>query len=184
MAAGTVLSANAVAVAANLDRSWAYRAIEAGVLAEPCFPADVIVLKVYRVLSQFVWPDKPRQRSVKHELDTWQLTALNATRDAVTDESTTAETTLYVLQGAVYVAHTRQDRARLESLSQDGSDSSALDAQTVLRLPIGRWIDGLEAVVARTPKSAPRRVPVRTSRRTSPTTRRRGPSPATNDVDN
>ncbi|WP_070016004.1 hypothetical protein [Streptomyces nanshensis] len=175
MPPGTVLSANAVAVAADVERSWAYRAIKAGVLSEPCFPADVIVLKVYRVLSQFVWPDKPRQRSVKHDLDTWQLTALNATRNAVTDDRTTPETTLYVLQSATYVEHTRTDRAQLESSAPDGAQASPLDAQTVLRLPIGRWIDGLEAVVARTPRSAPRRVAVKPQGRKTP--RRRDDSP-------
>ncbi|MGW1496839.1 hypothetical protein [Streptomyces sp. NPDC002402] len=157
MPPGKVLSANAVAVAAEVDRSWAYRAIKAGVLSEPCFPADVIVLKVYRVVSQFVWPDKMRQRSVRHELDTWQLTALNATRNAVTDAHTTPETTLYVLQGATYVVNDRQERAALESASLRGDEASPLDAQTALRFPIGRWIDELEAVIARTPKSAPRR---------------------------
>jgi hypothetical protein len=165
MPSGTVLSANAVAVAANVDRSWAYRAIEAGVLSEPCFPADVVVLKVYRVLSQFVWPDRPKPRSAKHEIDVWQRTALNATRNAVTDQESTPETTLYVLQGSTKVVHTRQERAALESASLDGDEPSPLDAQTVLRLPIGRWIHELESVLARTPRSAPRRAPV--GRRTS-----------------
>uniref|UniRef100_UPI002F911E86 hypothetical protein n=1 Tax=Streptomyces cellulosae TaxID=1968 RepID=UPI002F911E86 len=160
MPPGTVLSANAVAVAANVDRSWAYRAIAAGVLSEPCFPADVVVLKVYRVLSQFVWPDKPKPRSAKHEVDVWQRTALNATRNAVTDPETTPETTLYVLQGSTKVVHNRQDRAALESVSSEGDEPSPLDAQTVLRLPIGRWIHELESVLARTPRSAPRRAPV------------------------
>ena len=160
MPPGTVLSANAVAVAANLDRSWAYRAIEAGVLSEPCFPADVVVLKVYRVLSQFVWPDRPKPRSAKHELDVWQRTALNATRNAVTDSETTPETTLYVLQGSTKVVHTRKDRAELESSDPTGDEPSFFDAQTVLRLPIGRWIHELESVLARTPRSAPRRAPV------------------------
>ncbi len=171
MPPGKVLSANAVAVAADVDRSWAYRAIKAGVLSEPCFPADVVVLKVYRLLSQFVWPDKPRARSVKHALDTWQLTALNATRNAVTDDETTPETTLYVLQGATYVVHSRTERAALESASADGGAPSPLDAQTVLRLPIGRWIDELEAVVARTPKSQPRRTPNRNKTATATTVR-------------
>lgn len=160
MPPGKVLSANAVAVAAKVDRSWAYRAIEAGVLSEPCFPADVVVLKVYRVLSQLVWPDRPKPRSAKHEIDVWQRTALNATRNAVTDPDTTPETTLYVMQGSTKLVHTRQDRAALESVSPEGDESSPLDAQAVFRLPIGRWIHDLESVLARTPRSAPRRAPV------------------------
>lgn len=170
MPPGTVLSANAVAVAAKVDRSWAYRAIKAGVLSEPCFPADVVVLKVYRVLSQLVWPDVPKPRSEKHELDVWQRTALNATRNAVTDSDTTPETTLYVLQGATKVVHNRAERAALESISPEGNEPSPFDAQTVLRLPIGRWIHELESVLARTPRSAPRRAPVgrRSSAKGSP----------------
>ncbi|MFQ6144449.1 hypothetical protein ACLMNJ_15440 [Streptomyces seoulensis] len=168
MPSGNVLSANAVAVAANVDRSWAYRAIEAGVLSEPCFPADVIVLKVYRVISQFVWPDVPRPRTEKRTLDVWQVTALNAVRNAVTDEKTTPETTLYVLQGATFVQHTRQDRAALESKSPEGDEPSPLDAQPVLRLPIGRWIHELESVIQRTPRSAPRRTPAVSRRSRAP----------------
>lgn len=171
MPPGTVLSANAVAVAANLDRSWAYRAIEAGVLSEPCFPADVVVLKVYRVLSQFVWPDRPKPRSAKHELDVWQRTALNATRNAVTDSETTPETTLYVLQGSTKVVHTRKDRAALENIDPEGDEHSFFDAQTVLRMPIGRWIYELESVLARTPRSAPRRAPVGARRTKSATSK-------------
>ncbi|MGW1991320.1 hypothetical protein [Embleya sp. NPDC001921] len=154
-----VLSANAVAVAAGVNRSWVYRALEIGVLSEPCFAADVIVLRVYRLVSQFVWPDRPRQRSVKHEVDTWQLAALNAARDAVNDRTTTPETALYVLQGRVHVANTRRERAALESPSPDGLEPAELDAQVVLRLPIGRWIDELPSVLAKTPMSAPRRNP-------------------------
>ena len=152
-----VLSANAVAVAAGVSKNWVYRAIDIGVLSEPCFAADVIVVKVYRVLSQFVWPDKPRQRSVKHDLDTWQIAALNAARDAVTDQRTTAETTLYVLPNAVHVVNSRLERAQLEASDPAGEEPAPLDAQMTLRMPIGRWIDELPSVLAKTPKSAPRR---------------------------
>lgn len=160
----TRLSANAVAVAAGVDSNWVYRAVEIGVLSEPHFAADVIVIKVYRVLSQFVWPDKPRQRSKKHALDTWQLAALHAARDAVTDPATTPETTLWVMQDSVRVAHSRTDRARFESESPDGEEPSVLDAQVALRLPLGRWIDELPAVLAKTPRREPRRGPAASPR--------------------
>lgn len=153
------LSANAVAVAAGVDSNWVYRAVEIGVLSEPHFAADVIVIRVYRVLSQFVWPDRPRQRSKKHALDTWQLAALHAARDAVTDPLTTPESTLWVLQDSVHVAHNRVDRARLECADPSGEEPSPLDAQVALRLPIGRWIDELPSVLARTPRREPRRGP-------------------------
>ncbi|MFJ4866853.1 MULTISPECIES: hypothetical protein [unclassified Streptomyces] len=156
-----VLSANAVAVAAGVSKNWVYRAIDIGVLSEPCFAADVVVLRVYRVLSQFAWPDKPKQRSVKQKPDTWLLAALNAVRDAVSEEQTTPETTLYVLGTAVHIANSRTDRARLEASTPDGSEPSALDAQVAIRLPIGRWIDELPSVLAKTPKHAPRRGVVR-----------------------
>ncbi|MEU4080415.1 hypothetical protein OG923_33190 (plasmid) [Streptomyces halstedii] len=151
------LSANAVAVAAGVDSNWVYRAVEIGVLSEPHFAADVIVIRVYRVLSQLVWPDKPRQRSKKHALDTWQLAALHAARDAVTDPATTPETTLWVMQDSVQVAHGRPERAKLESASEDGTAPSVLDAQVALRLPIGRWIDELPAILAKIPRREPRR---------------------------
>lgn len=152
-----VLSANAVAVAAGVSKNWVYRAIDIGVLSEPCFAADVVVLRVYRVLSQFAWPDKAKQRSVKQKPDTWLLASLNAVRDAVTDDKATPETTLYVLGTAVYIAHSRVERAFLEASTQEGTAASALDAQVAVRLPIGRWIDELPSVLAKTPKHAPRR---------------------------
>ncbi|MFE3559778.1 hypothetical protein ACFXKW_33705 [Streptomyces sp. NPDC059193] len=152
-----VLSANAVGVAAGVSKNWVYRAINIGVLSEPCFAADVVVLRVYRVLSQFAWPDRPKQRSVKLKPDTWLLAALNAVRDAATDERTTPETTLYVLGTAVHIANSRLERARLEASTPEGTDPSALDAQVAVRLPIGRWIDELPSVIAKTPKHAPRR---------------------------
>lgn len=156
------LSANAVAVAAGVDPKWVYRAVEIGVLSEPHFEADVIVIRVYRLLSQFVWPDKLRQRSKKHVLDTWQLTALHAVRDAVTDPKTTPETTLWVMQDSVRVANSRVERAELECASADGLEPSVLDAQVALRLPIGRWIDELPSVLAKTPRRKPRRGAVAT----------------------
>ncbi|MCY0920791.1 MULTISPECIES: hypothetical protein [unclassified Streptomyces] len=152
-----VLSANAVAVAAGVSKNWVYRAIDIGVLSEPCFAADAVVLRVYRVLSQFAWPDKPKQRSVKQKPDTWLLAALNAVRDAASDEKTTPETTLYVLGTAVHIANTRIERALLEASGPEGTEPSALDAQVAIRLPIGRWIDELPSVLAKTPRHAPRR---------------------------
>ncbi|MFJ8676804.1 hypothetical protein [Streptomyces sp. NPDC093589] len=151
------LSANAVAVAAGVDSNWVYRAVENGVLPEQHFEADVIVIKVYRLIANFVWPDRPRQRSKKHHIDTWQLSALHAARDAVTDPKTTPETTLWIMQDSVRVAHTRSERAALESVEADGHHPSLLDAQVALRLPIGRWIDELPSLLARIPKREPRR---------------------------
>ncbi|WP_158714159.1 hypothetical protein [Kitasatospora aureofaciens] len=151
------LSANAVAVAAGVDSNWVYRAVQIGVLSEPHFAADVIVIKVYRVLSQFVWPDKKSPRKAKRQLDTWLTTALHAARDAVTDPRTTAETTLWVMQDAVEIAHSREERALLESASADGLEPSKLDGKMALRFPIGRWIDELPTVLAKTPKREPRR---------------------------
>ncbi len=162
------LSANAVAVAAGVDSNWVYRAVQNGVLPEQHFEADVIVIKVYRLISQFVWPDRPRQRSRKHEIDTWQLSALHAARDAVTDPKTTPETTLWIMQDSVRVAHRRTERAALESVAADGHEPSLLDAQVALRLPIGRWIDELPSLLARIPKREPRRKTAARTSRTQP----------------
>ncbi|TGA99688.1 hypothetical protein [Streptomyces sp. MZ04] len=158
MPSGRVLSPSAVAAAAELNPSWAYRAQEAQILGDPCYPADVIVLKVYRVILPLVWPDRVGlPRNEKKVLDFWQTAALEAARNAVTDDETTRETTMYVLQGATYIAHTRAARAALESASPDGDEPSPLDGQAVFRLPIGEWIDDLDSRLARLPRRAPRR---------------------------
>ncbi|MFE1520643.1 hypothetical protein ACFW9I_28050 [[Kitasatospora] papulosa] len=164
------LSANAVATAAGLDSNWVYKAEANGVLPEEHFVSDIIVIKVYRLLSTFVWPDRPAQRSKKQDLDTWLLSALHAARDAVTDASTTPETTLWVTQTGVRVAHSREERAAVESPSPDGQEPSFLDDQVALRLPIGRWIDELPAILTRIKKREPRKKTTRTS---STTARRR-----------
>ncbi|MFJ8313331.1 MULTISPECIES: hypothetical protein [unclassified Streptomyces] len=152
-----LLSANAVANAAGVDSNWVYRAVENGILPERHFEADIIVIKVHRVLSSIIWPDKKRQRSLKHDVDTWQLLALNAARDAVTDPRTNSETTLWVMQDAVQVAHSRDERAALESVSSSGEDPSPLDGQLAFRFPIGRWIDELPSLLAQIPTREPRR---------------------------
>ncbi|GAA2340157.1 hypothetical protein OKJ48_22385 [Streptomyces kunmingensis] len=151
------LTANAVANAAGVDSNWVYRAVENGILPATHFEADIIVIKLHRLLSGITWPDKPRQRSRKHAVDTWQLTALNAARDAVTDPFTTAETTLWVTQNQVLVANTRLERAALEATDTHGTSAAPLDGQLAFRFPIGRWIDDLPSVLAQTPTREPRR---------------------------
>lgn len=169
------LSANAVATAAGLDSNWVYKAEANGVLPEEHFVSDIIVIKVYRLLSTFVWPDRPAQRSKKQDLDTWLLSALHAARDAVTDPNTTPETTLWVTQTGVRVAHSREERAAVESPSPDGQEPSFLDDQVALRLPIGRWIDELPAILTRIKKREPRKKATRASASTG---RRRTSAPA------
>ncbi|MEU5900364.1 hypothetical protein [Streptomyces venezuelae] len=156
------LSANAVANAAGVDSNWVYRAVENGILPATHFEADIIVIKLHRLLSGITWPDRKRQRSQKHAVDTWQLTALNAARDAVTDPDTTAETTLWVTQHQVHVANTRAERAALEATDPEGARPAPLDGQLAFRFPIGRWIDDLPSVLAQTPTREPRRTKTRT----------------------
>ncbi|WP_331735984.1 hypothetical protein OG605_38695 (plasmid) [Streptomyces xanthophaeus] len=168
------LTANAVANAAGVDSNWVYRAVENGILPATHFEADIIVIKLHRLLSGITWPDRKRQRSQKHAVDTWQLSALNAARDAVTDPSTTAETTLWVTQHQVLVANTRAERAALEATDAEGANPAPLDGQLAFRFPIGRWIDDLPSVLAQTPTREPRRpktAPGRSGGKTPTTTR-------------
>ncbi|WP_425824652.1 hypothetical protein [Streptomyces fractus] len=161
------LSASSVAAAAGVNRKWVYRAVEDGLLPEVHFEADIIVIKLHRLLSGVTWPDKQRQRSMKQNVDTWHLAALTAARDAVTDSRTTAETTLWVMQDQVLVANSRQERATLEATDSDGQEPAPLDGRIAYRFPIGRWIDELPSVLAQTPTREPRRKKTPTAQSTA-----------------
>jgi hypothetical protein len=152
-----VLSANAVAGAAGVSDTYAYKAIDAGVISEPHYPADVIALRTYRALSGVVWttprpastakdgPKKPRQSGP----ELWQITAVHAARNAVTDPKTTAQTVLWVLQDSCHLVHTAAERAALEL--------SVLEGRDAVRLAVGRWIkEDLPAVLGQIRSYRPR----------------------------
>jgi hypothetical protein len=152
-----VLSANAVAGAAGVSDTYAYKAIDAGVISEPHYPADVIALRTYRALSGVVWTssrptsaakDSPRkQRQPGPEL--WQMVAVHAARNAVTDPSTTPQTVLWVLQDSCHLVHTAAERAALEL--------SVLEGRDAVRLAVGRWIkEDLPAVLGQIRSYRPR----------------------------
>jgi hypothetical protein len=145
------LSAYAVANAADVSQSWAWKARDSGIIHSPYTDEDVIALRVYVCVAQLVWPGERRPRSEKHELELWQSLAVNAARDAVSDPRTTRETVLWVLPDAVHVVTTPGERAALE-LDQLGH-------RPAFRLPLGVWITELPEVLAKLPASRRRSTP-------------------------
>ncbi|MFF7234603.1 hypothetical protein [Streptomyces sioyaensis] len=129
------LSTSAVATAAGLSESWAWKARDQGVLTEPHFEDAVVALRVYAFVSQIVWPGTRRPRSARQDLELWQSTAVEAARQAVTDAHTTADTALYVLEGSVHLVTTPAERAAF--------DLKCLGGRVALRLPIGLWVTEL-----------------------------------------
>jgi lambda repressor-like predicted transcriptional regulator len=159
------LTLNALANAAQVDRNLVYRAVERGILTDPPFAADVIVAKVWRIIADHVWPGRMKPRAQKNELELWQVMTVQAVRELVGNPKTTPDTTMWILQGQVLVAHSYEERAALEGgTSQDSLQPSPLDGETAIRIPIGRWIDDLPARI----QQAQRRQPRTRSRRTEP----------------
>ncbi|WP_438297543.1 hypothetical protein [Streptomyces sp. HUAS TT7] len=136
------LSASAVAVAAGLSESWAWKARDQGVLSEPHFEEDVVALRVYAFVSQIVWPGVRRPRSARQDLELWQQSAVEAARLAVSDPATTPETALWVLEDSVHLITTPDERAAF--------DLKYLSRRAAFRIPVGLWISELpEAMAAR-----------------------------------
>ncbi|KOU33945.1 hypothetical protein [Streptomyces sp. WM6378] len=126
------LSASAVATAAGLSESWAWKARGQGILHEPHFEDAVVALRVYAFVSQIVWPGNRRPRSARQDLELWQSSAVEAARQAVDDPLTTRETALWVLEDSVYLVTTPAERAAF--------DLKHLDGRAAFRIPIGLWI--------------------------------------------
>ncbi len=143
------LSAHAVAVAADVSESWAWKARDSGIIHAPHSADDVIALQVFVSVSQLVWPGERRPRSEKHDLQLWQTLAVNAARDAVSDAGTTTDTVLWVMPDAVRVVTTAGERAAFE-LDQ-------LGGRTAMRIPIGKWIAELDDTLNTIPTPRPRR---------------------------
>jgi hypothetical protein len=144
------LSAHAVAIAAGVSESWAWKARDSGIIHAPHSEDDVIALRVYVCVAQLAWPGERRARSEKHDLQLWQTLAVNAARDAVSDLHTSPETVLWVMPDAVRVVTTAGERAAFE-LDQ-------LGGRTAMRIPLGRWIEELDDAMTRIPTPRPRRV--------------------------
>jgi hypothetical protein len=143
------LSAHAVAVAAGVSESWAWKARDSGIILAPHSADDVIALRVYVCVAQLAWPGERRARSEKHDLQLWQTLAVNAARDAVSDQTTTTATVLWVMPDAVRVLTTPGDRAAFEL--------DHLGGRTAMRIPIGLWIDELDDALERIPTPRLRR---------------------------
>lgn len=132
---GPQLSTSSVATAAGLSESWAWKARDQGVISEPHFEEDVVALRVYAFVSQIVWPGTRRPRSARQALELWQASAVEAARQAASDQATTAETALWVLEDSVHLVTTPAQRAAF--------DLQHLDGRVAFRIPVGRWVNEL-----------------------------------------
>ncbi|MFJ8312884.1 MULTISPECIES: hypothetical protein [unclassified Streptomyces] len=136
------LSISAVAAAARLSESWAWKARDQGVLSEPHFEEDIVALRVYAFVSQIVWPGTRRPRSARQDLELWQQAAVEAARQAASDTSTTPETALWVLEDSVHLIAAPEERAAF--------DLKYLSRRSAFRIPVGLWISELpDAMAAR-----------------------------------
>ncbi|MER5885443.1 hypothetical protein ABT160_16565 [Streptomyces sp. NPDC001941] len=143
------LSANAVAMAAGLSESWAWKARDQGILYEPHFEDAVVALRVYAFVSQIVWPGNRRPRSARQDLELWQSTAVEAARQAVYDPNTTPDTALWVLEDSVHLVTTPAERAAF--------DLEHLNSRVAIRIPVGLWVAELPDAIAGTPNRRRRR---------------------------
>uniref|UniRef100_UPI002F9161F5 hypothetical protein n=1 Tax=Streptomyces cellulosae TaxID=1968 RepID=UPI002F9161F5 len=104
-------------------------------ISEPHFEEDVVALRVYAFVSQIVWPGTRRPRSARQALELWQASAVEAARQAASDQATTAETALWVLEDSVHLVTTPAQRAAF--------DLQHLDGRVAFRIPVGRWVNEL-----------------------------------------
>lgn len=144
MVANEQLSASAVATAAGVSESWAWKARDQGVLHEPHFEDAVVALRVYAFVAQLVWPGQRRPRSARQDLELWQSTAVEAARQATSDPGTTPDTTLWVLEDSVHLVTTPAERAAF--------DLQHLGGRVAFRIPIGLWIAELPDSLAAMPR--------------------------------
>ncbi|MFD9541377.1 hypothetical protein [Streptomyces sp. NPDC060022] len=134
------LSLSAVAAAAGLSESWAWKARDQGVLHEPHFEEEVVALRVYAFVSQIVWPGTRRPRSARQDLELWQQTAVEAARQAASDQNTTPDMALWVLEDSVHLVTTPAERAAF--------DLKTLSGRVAFRIPVGVWVAELPDAVA------------------------------------
>jgi hypothetical protein len=136
----TQLSTSAVATAAGLSESWAWKARDQGILHAPHFEDSVVALRVYAFVSQIVWPGNRRPRSARQDLELWQSSAVEAAREAVSDPNTTSETALWVLEDSVHLVTSPGERAAF--------DLDHLNGRVAFRIPIGLWVAELPEAIA------------------------------------
>lgn len=134
------LSTSAVATAAGLSESWAWKARDQGILHEPHFEDSVVALRVYAFVSQIVWPGTRRPRSARQDLELWQSSAVEAARQAVSDSKTTPQTVLWVLEDSVHLVTTPGERAAF--------DLEQLEGRVAIRIPVGLWVAELPDAMA------------------------------------
>ena len=122
-----------LATAANLNRGWVTKASELGLVNTSALDGeDLIVVRVFALVDQLVWPGERRSRSVSRGMEPWQSLAVNAARDAARDPSTTLETVLWIMPDGVSVTHTHGEHAEFIVDASSG--------RCIFGIPLGEWI--------------------------------------------
>ncbi|MFD9063641.1 hypothetical protein ACFVZ3_19235 [Kitasatospora purpeofusca] len=123
-----------LARAADVNRVWASKAIELGLMnPEHLDGDDVIVLRVFAVADQIVWPGDRRSRSEARNMAIWHSVVVSTARDALNDAQFNSTSLLWVTKDGVKVTHTMAEALVLLS---DASWST----QCSFHIPIGVWV--------------------------------------------
>jgi hypothetical protein len=124
-----------LAKAADVNRIWANKAVERGFInVEALDGEDAIVLRVFALADQIVWPGERRSRSATRDVAIWQSVVVGAARDALNDPALGPETLLWLLPADVRITHSMAEALVL--LTEIGS-------LCAMRVPIGAWVNEL-----------------------------------------
>ncbi|MFD3422065.1 hypothetical protein [Streptomyces decoyicus] len=127
------ITAASLATAAKLNRIWVKKAAELGLISPASLDGeDLIAVQVLAVVDQLIWPGDKRSRSETRTLQVALPLVVNTAREAISDERTTRDTVLWVLQDDVKVTHTLGERAHFVI--------DVLGKRCVYSIPLGEWI--------------------------------------------
>lgn len=131
--AGRITPAS-LATAAKLNRIWVKKATDLGLISPASLDGeDVIVVQVLAVVDQLVWPGNKRSRSQSRTLEVGLPLVVNTARDSITDDRTTRDTIVWVVQDEVpKVTNTLGERAQYVI--------DVLGRRCAYALPLGEWI--------------------------------------------
>lgn len=123
----------ALARAADVNRVWAAKAIQLGLIPEDHLGGDdVIALRVFALADQIVWPGDRRSRSDMRTMTIWHGVVVSSARDALVDKAFNANTLLWLTKERVYTTHTLA-----EALVQLSDPTLAKVCS--MRIPLGVW---------------------------------------------
>ncbi len=121
-----------LAKAADVNRVWPNKAIERGfVNADALDGEDVIVVRVFAMADQIVWPGERRSRSAPRDVAIWQSVVIGAARDALNDPALGPDTLLWLMSNDVRITRTMAEA--LVVLTEIGG-------LCAVRIPIGAWV--------------------------------------------